>query len=65
MLLAVLLFEIFSGISGDMVLGALVDAGLDPALLQTELGRLNLPGITTSFKPTQKHAIAATQAEVR
>ena len=58
-------FDCFSGISGDMVLGALVDAGLDPALLQAELEKLDLPGLSLSFQRTSRQAIAATLAEVR
>lgn len=58
-------FDCFSGISGDMVLGALVDAGLDPALLQAELDKLGLPGLGLSFQRTSRQAIAATLAEVR
>ena len=30
-------FDCFAGASGDMILGALVDAGLDPDLLNREL----------------------------
>ncbi len=35
-------FEMFSGISGNMTLGALIDLGLDPELLKSELGKLHL-----------------------
>lgn len=58
-------FDCFSGISGDMVLGALVDAGLDPALLQAELDKLELPGLSLSFERTSRQAIAATLAQVQ
>jgi len=37
-------FDCFSGVSGDMILGALVDVGLDPDLLRDELARLALGG---------------------
>ncbi|HYR01996.1 MAG TPA: nickel pincer cofactor biosynthesis protein LarC [Syntrophobacteria bacterium] len=37
-------FDCFSGISGDMILGALVDVGLDPDLLRDRLARLPLKG---------------------
>lgn len=58
-------FDCFSGISGDMVLGALIDAGLELALLQAELDKLAIPGMSLSAKRTSRHAIAATLASVR
>ena len=36
-------FDCYSGISGDMVLGALIDAGLDIDLLRDEIAKLQLP----------------------
>lgn len=57
-------FDCFSGISGDMVLGALIDAGLEPALLQEELAKLGRGDISVVFTDTSRHAIAATRAEV-
>ena len=39
-----LYFDCFSGISGDMVLGALLDAGLPLGDLKRALGSLALPG---------------------
>ena len=35
-------FDCFSGISGDMFLGSLVDAGLEVATLKDELAKLGL-----------------------
>ena len=57
-------FDCFSGISGDMILGALVDAGLDPALLLAELDKLNLDHVNVSFESTSRKAIVATHARV-
>ena len=57
-------FDCFSGISGDMVLGAMVDAGLDAELLRLEIDKLNLGDVRGHFSPTERHGIAATRAEV-
>lgn len=58
-------FDCFSGISGDMVLGALVDAGADLAALEGELRKLNLPGWSISAEKVRRGAIVATQVKVR
>lgn len=58
-------FDCFAGISGDMILGALVHAGLDPQLLQRELDKLGIADIQVDFQPASKHAIGATQAQMR
>src|SRR4051794_12472355 len=39
-----LYLDIFSGISGDMFIGALLDLGVEPARLEGELKKLNLTG---------------------
>jgi uncharacterized protein (TIGR00299 family) protein len=57
-------FDCFAGASGDMILGSLVDAGLDPDLLNIELSKLRLSCFTLSFKPVQKRGIAGTQAVI-
>lgn len=40
----ILYFDCFSGISGDMVLGALIGAGADPNRLRAELSKLDIQG---------------------
>ncbi len=57
-------FDCFSGISGDMVLGALVDAGCDLARLETELRRLPLPGWKISGEKLTRRGLAATHVRV-
>ena len=39
-----LYLDIFSGISGDMFLGAMIDLGVDAAVLEAELAKLSLGG---------------------
>ena len=41
-----LYLDIFSGISGDMFLGAMVDLGVDFDALEAELKKLKLEGYT-------------------
>jgi uncharacterized protein (TIGR00299 family) protein len=58
-------FDCFSGISGDMTLGALLDAGVSIEHLRNELHRLNLPGWELSAEKVWKNGMAATYAKVR
>jgi uncharacterized protein (DUF111 family) len=43
-LMKVLCYDCFSGISGDMNLGAMIDLGIDISYIKNELDRLNLDG---------------------
>ena len=57
-------FDCFSGISGDMVLGALVDAGADLRVIEAELRKLGLEGWSISSEKVKRGAISATQVKV-
>ena len=46
--------DCLSGISGDMLLGALVDAGLSPDELRSELAKLPLNGYRLEVAKTQR-----------
>jgi len=56
--------DCFSGASGDMILGALVDAGLSPQSLRAELAKLPLTGYRLSAGKVQRAGLAATQVRV-
>ena len=56
--------EAFSGLSGDMWLGALVDAGAPVSVLQRTLDSLRL-GLELEVKPVHRCGIAATKAHIR
>ncbi|MCE2448767.1 MAG: nickel pincer cofactor biosynthesis protein LarC [Candidatus Latescibacteria bacterium] len=57
-------FDCFSGISGDMILGALLDAGLPLADLNREIAKLGVKNVAIEREATARHAIAATRAKV-
>jgi len=57
-------FDCPSGAAGDMILGALVDAGLPFDALREELARLRLPGYTLERRSVMKGAFRATKIEV-
>ena len=58
-------FDCFSGISGDMTLGALVDAGCPVEDLRSELGGLQVPGWELSAEKVWKNGMAATYVKVK
>ena len=60
----VLYFDCFSGASGDMILGALIDAGLPIAELREALGSLPLKNIRVEAHTTQRAGIGATKFTV-
>jgi pyridinium-3,5-bisthiocarboxylic acid mononucleotide nickel chelatase len=57
-------FDCFSGISGDMTLGALLDAGCDVQHLRSELQGLQVPGWELTAEKIWKNGMAATYARV-
>ena len=62
--IGIVYFDCFSGISGDMVLGALVDAGAGLHAIESELRKLKLPGWSISAEKVQRRGIYATQVKV-
>jgi hypothetical protein len=61
----VLCYDCFSGISGDMNLGAMIDLGIDISYLRSELGKLNLRGWELVAEKAQRHGITGTKVTVR
>jgi len=57
-------FDCFSGISGDMILGALVGLGFDPGILSRSLSLLALTGYHIEVSEEKRGAIAGTRVEV-
>ncbi len=57
-------FDCFSGASGDMILGAMVDAGLSPRALSELVKKLKLSTIRLRVKKVQKNGISATRVVV-
>ena len=57
-------FDCFSGVSGDMVLGALVDVGLPLVRLRAELKRLKLTGYRLEQRQVHRGALHATKITV-
>lgn len=56
--------DCFSGISGNMFLGALVDAGLPEAVLRDAIAKIDLKGFSIKIKPVDKWGIRATHLDV-
>lgn len=57
--------DCFSGISGDMLLGALLDAGLSADALRTGLASLGLSGWSLESERITSHSISGNRAIVR
>lgn len=59
-----LYFDLIAGASGDMILGALIDAGASPDLLQAELAGLKLSEFDLSVRKVTKNGFQATKVDV-
>ncbi|HEX3280066.1 MAG TPA: nickel pincer cofactor biosynthesis protein LarC [Pyrinomonadaceae bacterium] len=60
-----LYFDCFAGASGDMILGALVAAGVHPQELKDQLSLLGVSGYAIDFETVNRSGISATYARVQ
>src|ERR1051325_1326158 len=60
-----LYFDCFAGASGDMILGALIDAGVDGRALTDQLQSLTITGWQIEFEKVDRSGISATYARVQ
>lgn len=60
----ILYYDCFSGISGDMNLGAMVDLGVDKDYLINELSKLNLEGYEITVEKDMRKGITGTKVNV-
>lgn len=56
--------DCIAGASGDMLLGALIDVGLDVEWLRSELGKLPIEGWKLNVRKVDKNGFAATKVDV-
>ena len=61
----ILYYDCFSGISGDMHLSVMIDAGVPEAYLLEELSKLNVDGYSISVNQGLKNSISGTRVEVK
>jgi uncharacterized protein (TIGR00299 family) protein len=59
-----LYFDCFAGVSGDMLVGALLDLGVDPGALKQSLASLGLTGYDIKAARVKRSGIAATKFDV-
>lgn len=57
-------FDCYSGISGDMILGALVDAGLPLEALRSEIAKLKLTGVDLKAEKVKRGGFVGTRVQV-
>ncbi|MCL2156012.1 MAG: nickel pincer cofactor biosynthesis protein LarC [Leptospirales bacterium] len=57
-------FDCFAGISGDMIIGAFLDAGFSFSFLEEELSKLNISGYNISHEKCTKNNISASKFSV-
>jgi len=59
-----LYFDCFAGASGDMILGALIAAGVEPEAFKRQLALLDVKGYSIDFESVDRSGINATYARV-
>lgn len=64
LLMKTLYFDCFAGASGDMILGALIAAGVEPQAFKQQLSLLGVTGYTIDFETVDRSGISATYARV-
>jgi uncharacterized protein (TIGR00299 family) protein len=57
-------FDTIAGISGDMTLGAFIDAGIPVEKLAEEIGKLNLPGVELYTSRIERNGIFGIKLDV-
>src|SRR5262245_6433780 len=62
--MSVVYFDCFAGISGDMIIGAQLDLGLDFESLKSQLSTLGLQGYEIKTQRVQRGVVAATKFDV-
>src|SRR3989338_9726875 len=60
----ILYFDCFSGVSGNMILGAMVDVGIDIKALKKELKKLDLHSYSLKVSKVKRKGIKGTKVDV-
>jgi uncharacterized protein (TIGR00299 family) protein len=58
-------FDCFSGIAGDMILGAFIDLGMDITFFKKEIKKIKFSGYTIDVKKIKKNDISASDVYIK